>query len=480
MGVDSSTQSTKVEVRRIDDGALVASGRASHPPTSPPRSEQDPNAWWEALVEAMTQIPADLRAAVTGISIAAQQHGLVIADETLAPLRAAKLWNDTESAAQAAALVEARGAEWWANEVGLVPVASITVTKLMWLARHEPERLRAARRCGLPHDWLTARLTGRWTTDRGDASGSGWWSAKHGRRVPDSLAEVDVEPYAGWDNVLPEVLGPTEAAGELTKEAAAALGLRVSITVGPGTGDNMAAALGLGVRAGDVVISLGTSGTVYARASTATSDVTGVVAGFADATGQHLPLVCTLNATKVTDWVAALQGVTADELARRALEAPRGSNGAVCVPYFDGERTPDRPDATATIAGLRTSTTVADVARAAHEGVVCGLLDGLDALTAAGVRTDGRRLLIGGGARSAAFRQITADVSAAAIVVPSVDDAEAVALGAAVQAAATTSSTDLDVVSGRWSATHPSASVTPTAMDGSEVRDRFRQAAGVH
>ncbi len=448
-GVDSSTQSTKVELRDVDTGTLVATGRAPHPPTSPPTSEQHPDAWWTALREACAQLGAHRRD-VVALAVAGQQHGLVVLGADDEVLRPAKLWNDTTSAPQAAALVAALGARRWATACGSVPVASFTVTKLRWLRDHEPRTYAAARRVLLPHDWLTWRLTGEPVTDRGDASGTGWWSPRTGRYDPELLAAVDAE--RDLFGLLPRVLAPGDVAGTLSADAADELGLPVGIPVGPGTGDNMAAALGLGLRPGDVAISLGTSGTAFAASELPTADATGAVAGFADATGRFLPLVCTLNATRVTDTVAAWLGVdtaTVADLALAGLDRDAGRAGRpVFVPYFDGERTPDRPDATGLVTGLRTSTTREQLALAAHLGVVCGLLDGRDALTAAGVALEGRQFLIGGGARSPAYRRVVADLTGLPVLVPDAD--ETVATGACVQAAAVLTGAGFDEVADAW------------------------------
>ncbi|MEZ5243716.1 MAG: xylulokinase [Acidimicrobiales bacterium] len=429
-GVDSSTQSKKVELRDIDTGVVVASGRAAHPSTEPPCSEQDPRAWWGALVEAFAAT-GDARRDVVALSGAAQQHGLVVLGRDGEPLRAAKLWNDTESAPQADRLVEAIGADAWATACGSVPVAAFTITKLAWLVETHPDLAPGIDRVMLPHDYLTLRLTGEAVTDRGDASGGGWFDRETGEYRADLLGLVGGRD--DWVSILPTVLGPDEVAGVLTATAADALGLRPGITVGPGTGDNMAAALGLRLRPGDVAMSLGTSGTVYAVSPASTSDPSGTVAGFCDAAGGYLPLVCTLNATKVTDTVARWLGHSRDEFAGLALRSPSGANGVSLTPYFDGERTPNRPDATGTFEGLRNTTVAADLARAAHEGVVRGLLHGLDALTAAGADTSGTLHLIGGGAKSPAYRTVAADLLGAVIRVPA--DDETVAAGACVQAA---------------------------------------------
>lgn len=412
MGVDSSTQAAKVEVRDADSGALVGEGRAPHPPAQPPRAEQDPRSWWEAL--AVARARATRAGEVVALSVAGQQHGLVVLDRSDRVIRPAKLWNDTESAADAAWLLERLpgGSAAWAAACGSVPVASFTITKLSWLHRSEPESYRQVARVLLPHDRLAWRLTGDRVTDRGDASGTGYWSPAEGRYRVDLLALVDAAK--DWAPCLPEVAPPDAATG---------------------TGDNMAAALGVGLRPGDVAISIGTSGTVDAVSETPTADPTGAVAGFADATGRFLPLVCTLNAARVTDATARLLGVDHERLDALALAAPAGAGGLVLVPYLDGERTPNRPGATGTIVGLRSDVSREQLARAAVEGVVCGLLEGLDALRGAGVACDdGRLFLVGGGARSAAYRKVLASLAQRPVIVPAA--AELVALGACVQAAA--------------------------------------------
>jgi xylulokinase len=468
VGVDSSTQSTKVEARDVETGRVVATGTAKHPPTSPPVSEQDPRAWWDALVEAMAQL-GDCRRDVVAISVAGQQHGLVLLDADGFPVRPAKLWNDTTSAPQAERLVIELGAGQWAELTCSVPVASFTITKLAWVAEHEPEVFARAVRVMLPHDYLTWRLCGAHVTDRGDASGTGWFDPVSGDVHRHLLDLASGAPFAGE---LPRVLGPNEPAGEVTGGARAALGLPSGVRVAAGSGDNMGAALGLGLRSGDVAISLGTSGTVFAVSETPTRDESGAVAGFASASGSFLPLVCTLNATKVTDTVARWLGVDAAGGADLALAAAGDPGGVTLVPYFDGERTPNLPDATGTFNGLTNATTREQLALAAHDGVLCGLLDGLDALRAVGATVDGRIFLIGGGSRSPAYRQRCADLTQAAVVVPETD--ETVAAGAAVQAAAAATGAPLHEITVRWSL--GAGSTVEPLHDAADVRIRYAAA----
>jgi xylulokinase len=431
-GIDSSTQSCKVVIREASGGALVREGRAAHPPGT----EVDPAAWWQALTSALAG--AGGLDGVAAVSVAGQQHGMVCLDEQGGVVRPALLWNDTRSAAAAAELVSelgegdpARGAAGWAEAVGSVPVASFTVTKLRWLAEHEPAAMARTAAVCLPHDWLTWRLAGggldRVCTDRSDASGTGYWSAAAGAYRPDLLRRA-----CGREPAVPLVLGPAEPAGE-----AAAAGMpspgAAAPRLGAGAGDNAAAALGLGATVGDVAVSVGTSGTVFAVSGTPTADATGIIAGFADATGRFLPLVCTLNAARVLEAAAAILGTSLEGLSERALSARPGADGLTMLPYLEGERTPNRPDATASLHGLTGSNARPEnLARAAVEGMLCGLADGLDAIRAAGIGVQ-RILLIGGGARSEAVRRIAPTVFGVPVEVPGA--AEYVADGAARQAA---------------------------------------------
>jgi len=425
-GVDSSTQSCKVVIRDAETGALVRSGRASHPDGT----EVDPQHWWGALQSAIAA--AGGLDDVAAVSIAGQQHGMVVLDAEGRVIRPALLWNDTRSAQAARDLIDEVGAEAYAERTGVVPVASFTATKLRWLRDAEPANAERVAAVALPHDWLTWRLRGygpidaadaplgpvltQLVTDRSDASGTAYWGAGgYDRELLDSAL--------GHHAILPRVLGPADAAGSTPAGA----------LVGPGAGDNAAAALGLDAAPGDVVVSIGTSGTVFAVTETPVRDASGTVAGFADATGNFLPLIATLNAARVLDATAGLLGVDHEQLGRLALEAQPGASGAVLVPYFEGERTPNLPDATASFSGLTlANTTRPSIARAAVEGLLCGLADGLDAVRGQGVTAE-RVLLIGGAAQNPAVRAIAAQVFDVPVVVP--EPGEYVADGAARQAA---------------------------------------------
>jgi xylulokinase len=438
-GVDCSTQGTKVVVVDADTGETLGFGRAEHSVEgSEGVRETHPDVWWQALLTALSQ--THLAGEVAAISVAGQQHGLVCLDETGKPLRPSMLWNDTRAASDAAALVDAFGGEThWAARIGVVPVASFTASKWAWLRRREPEIAARTAAIRLPHDFLTERLSGQGVTDRGDASGTAWWSSETESYSPEVLALPLLGLNAG---MLPRVLGPTEQAGVVTSATAAASGLRAGTIVGPGTGDNMGAALGLGLRSGVPVLSLGTSGTVFLVSETRTADPSGDVAGFADATGRFLPLACTLNCTLAVDRMASWLSLDRDDVVP--------SSGAVVLPYFDGERTPNLPDAAAAVFGLRHTTDPRSILMAAYEGAIVGLLDALEAIDASssGVDPEAPLMLVGGGARGATWQRVAQRLSGRPITVPAAQ--EVVALGAAVQAAAVLRHEDPRDVAARW------------------------------
>ena len=415
-GVDSSTQSTKVLLCEAEDGTIVDQASAPHPGGT----ECPPQAWREALAQAGDGLL--LRAAAVGV--AGQQHGMVVLDEDAEVIRPALLWNDLRSAGAAAELVKERGPRWWAERTGSVPNASFTVTKLRWLAEHEPDHAARVYRVMLPHDYLTWGLLAgppmakEPVTDRGDASGTGYFSPADGAWLPEAAADA-----LGHQVALPRVARPAEAVGETAWSA----------VVSAGTGDNMAAALGLGLEPGEIAVSVGTSGTAYAVTTVPSADPSGAIAGFADATGRFLPLVCTINAGLVLDSVAAMLGTNSAGLSVRALAASPGAGGITLLPYFDGERTPVRPGATGVLQGLTTrNATAENLARAAVEAVLASLADVAGLLHHDGTKPE-RVLLIGGGARSEAVRAAAPGIFGVPVDVP--EPEEYVALGAARQAA---------------------------------------------
>ncbi len=449
-GVDSSTQSCTVELRDADTGALLGSGRAPHPRTTPPRSEQDAESWWDAL---RTAFAAALRDAgvdggdVAAVSVAAQCHGLVMVDAGGHPLRPVKLWNDTTSAPQSDRLIAELGIPGWTRAVGSVPLAAFTITKLAWVQENEPQLLDRLARVMVPHDYLTWRLSGRHVTDRSDASGTGFY-ASHENRWRTDLLDRFVTDRVNWSAVVPTVLGPDEAAGTISPGAAAELGLGPNVLIGPGAGDQHAGAAGLGMRDGEVAYSLGTSGVVLTPTPDPVFDDSGDVNGVSNVTGGYLPLVCTLNATKVTDTVARLLGVGLEELAALALAAPDRDGRPVLSAYFDGERSPNRPGGVGILGGLSNETSREELAAAAFEGVLFGLVRGHEQIRAAGAGADGAVLVMGGGAKSPAYRQLLADILGVEVVIR--DAPEATSRGAAIQAAAVLAGASVASVRDAW------------------------------
>ena len=435
-GVDSSTQSCKVVVWDPAEGRVVREGRAPHPEGT----EVDPEAWWQAFLAAAEAAGGfkDVRA-------------LSVLDERGRVIRPALLWNDTRSASAARELIAEReagrrdaenadgasGAAWWANATGSVPVASLTVTKLRWLADNEPEAARRVAAVCLPHDYLTWRIAGGFdrvgleglATDRSDASGTGYVDRSGRTYRRDIVAQALRCDAARAERItLPRIVGPHEAVGR--GDEARGWG---EITLGPGAGDNAAAALGVGLRPGSALLSLGTSGVVAALSERPVSDPSGLVTGFSDASGRWLPLACTLNASRIIDAMMRVTGLGYEEFDEAALSVP-DAGGLRLIPYFEGERTPNLPEATASLEGMTLSNCDrAHVARATIEGLLALMRGALDAVRAQGVAVE-RVLLVGGGARSSAVRALASEALGATVEVP--HPGEYVALGAAMQAAA--------------------------------------------
>jgi xylulokinase len=423
-GVDSSTQSCKVVIRDGVTGELVREGRATHPDGT----EVNPEHWVNALDTAIAAA-GGLRD-VAAISIGGQQHGMVALDSYGKVVRDALLWNDTRSADAATALNKELGGDAeTAKQVGSVLVASFTATKLRWLADTEKDNAAKVAGVALPHDWLSWQIQhtkgdaldfGKLFTDRSEASGTGYFDPTTSQYRRDILAKVlrtDREIH------LPKVISPAQFGGTMPS----------GIPIAPGAGDNAAAAIGIQAQAGDVVVSLGTSGTAFAVSDTPTHDASGQVAGFADATGRFLPLVCTLNAARILDAATRILGKTHDEVGALALSAKPGANGLSLLPYFEGERTPNRPNATGVFSGMNlNNSNASDIARAMVEGMLCGLVDAVDALEKLGVNVK-RIILIGGAAKNPAVSQIAAALFGREVLVPPAG--EYVANGAARQAA---------------------------------------------
>jgi xylulokinase len=423
-GVDSSTQSCKVVIRDANTGELLREGRAPHPDGT----EVAPKHWVSALDNAIKD--AGGISDISAISIAGQQHGMVALDSSGAVIRDALLWNDTRSADAAEELnIEIGGSVGMANKVGSRLVASFTASKLRWLADHEPNNSKRVAGVALPHDWLSwqlqfnegeARDFQKLFTDRSEASGTGYFdptTSTYRREILATALRRDTDIY------LPKIIAPASFGGMTPS----------GIQIAPGAGDNAAAALGIQAEAGDVVVSLGTSGTAFAVSDTATHDPSGEVAGFADATGRYLPLVCTLNAARILDAATKILGKSHSEVSDLALSAAAGANGLTLLPYFEGERTPNRPNATGVFSGMNlNNSNPSDIARAMVEGMLCAMVDAVAALEKLGVDVK-RIILIGGAAKNPAVSQIAAALFGREVLLP--PPGEYVANGAARQAA---------------------------------------------
>ncbi|MFP7706568.1 xylulokinase [Trueperella sp. LYQ141] len=504
LGVDASTQSVTVEARRSEDFTVVGSARIPLARAVPPCSEQDPHSWWAALSQCLSRLRADGidTRAISAIAVGGQCHGLVALDSHEEVIRPAKLWNDTTGAPYIQQLVREYGSDYWANICGSVPTAAFTVAKLAYLAAHEPDTCHRLARILLPHDYLNFRLSGEFFTDRSEASGTGYFDSRAneyrreviaqclraGLRInleredvrtclpPDEnhLASHNTEEIADqWAKqiaervTLPEIRSVENISVTVSDDAAAELGLSRGVRLAPGGGDQHLAAAGIGLTPGDLCFSLGTSGVVFTISDTPIIDPSGMIDGVASVTGTWQPLVCTLNCTLITDHIAQLFGVDVDELGQYALAADISAPRPVMAAYFGGERSPQYPNARGLLAGISSDTGRAELACSAFEGVIFGLLRGVRNMNNHGIATDGRVLAVGGGARSAAYRQLLADHLQRTVA--SVDVPEATARGAALQAMAVLHGTSMTQMCRQYAPeektrTHPRALPWPEAF----------------
>lgn len=427
-GIDSSTQSCKVEIRNLETGDLVREGRALHPSGT----IIDPNAWWDAMLVAVDR--AGGFDDVAAISVSGQQHTPIFIDERGNNACDSPLWNDTGSYPQVAALNSELGFEEWVRRTGLPITLSDTVSKVRWLRDVDPESARRTAAVAVVHDWLTWRLMGngpgcpnfdQLITDRSEASGTGYWSGETGEYCMDLF-----EHAFGKTAMLPRILPPMGLAGATGKRIP---GIPCGLAVGVGSGDNAAAALALQLQVGDAVMSLGTSGVVYGRSKQPVHDYSRVVCSYADATGDHLPLAATLNAARDLDAAIAMLGCSYEELSDLALASPAGAEGLTLLPYFEGERTPDLPEARASLHGASLNNfTRQNFARASIEGMLASQVVMVEATRGCGVPIN-RLLLIGGAAKSPAVRTVLSQIIDMPLLVP--EPGEYVTKGAAMQAA---------------------------------------------
>jgi xylulokinase len=434
LGIDCGTQGTKAIL--VDrQGNRLGAGYAAHALTERDTGarEQEPT-WWiaaaqAAMADALGTVPAS---EVLAIGVSGQQHGLVVLDETMQIIRPAKLWSDTETSPQNEALIQRFGGrEQFLERFGILPLTGYTASKLLWLAENEPENFTRIRHILLPHEYLNFWLTGKLRAEFGDASGTAYFDVRSRTWAREVLDAID-----GGRNILfpalPELIPFDKAVGHVRPEIQKEFGFAPGCLVSSGGGDNMMGAIGTGnVSEGIVTLSLGTSSTVYGFRDGPANDPTGRVAPFCSSSGGWLPLVCTMNATNVVTATIKLLGKAVADIDSAMEATAPGAGGLVFIPFLNGERTPDLPQATGTLLGLTsTNFTGEHLIRSAVEGVSFGILNGLRLIHGDGPLE--RIRLIGGGARSAAWRQMLADATGAIIEVPT--EEEAGCLGAAIQA----------------------------------------------
>ena len=433
LGIDCGTQGTKALL--VDaDGVVHGRGYARHALIERANGarEQEPQWWVEALQKSVVEATGDHGAEVVALSVSGQQHGLVVLDEARQVIRPAKLWNDTETAAQNAELIERLGGPDAVMErFGILPLTGYTVSKLLWMKEEEPANFARIRHILLPHEYLNYWLTGELFAEFGDASGTAFFDSRTRTWIKDVLDAID----GGTGQLaaaLPPLLKPEQTVGTIRAEIASGLGLSPRCVVASGGGDNMMGAIGTGnVREGVVTLSLGTSSTVYSFLDQPLATTSGSVAPFCSSSGGWLPLVCTMNATNVVTQTLHLLGLGLTDIESVLAATTPGADGVVFLPFLNGERTPDLPNARGSIFGLSANNfSPANLLRSAIEGVTFGILNGLQLILRGAPAS--KILVIGGGARSREWRQMIADITGAEIQVPS--EEEAGCLGAAIQA----------------------------------------------
>jgi xylulokinase len=432
-GIDAGTQSVKVVIYDDETRRVAASANAPLELTSGDDGtrEQHPDAWVKAVNDCFNDIDIALRRNVKAIAVSGQQHGLVALDadgEVLAP---AKLWCDTSSAAECVEITDAVGGSKRCIElVGNPILAGYTASKLPWTRKHRPEAYRQLAKILLPHDYLNFWLTGEAFCEYGDASGTGWFDVRRRQWSPALMHAID--PHRNLMACLPPLV-PTESTFLIKEERSKELGLPHDVLVAVGGGDNMMAAIGTGcVVPGRLAMSLGTSGTLFAYSDTPMVDPAGGWAAFCSSTGGWLPLICTMNCTVATETIARLFGFSTQAGDAHIHATAPGAGGLTLLPFLNGERTPDLPHGKGVLTGWGPhNASAAHFYRAAMEGATFTLKYGYDAFLSAGMKFD-HIVLTGGGAASAAWRQMVADVFGLPVEVPR--EAEGAAFGAALQA----------------------------------------------
>jgi len=436
LGIDLGTQSVKVVFYDFEtrESVAVETAPLDLDQTDDGVAEQQAHWWVHALKQALQQVGKAVRKSALAIGVSGQQHGFVPIDGSGEVLAAVKLWCDTSTAAECDAIMDAfGGVDACIAEVGNAVLPGYTASKIRWFRDAHPGRYAQMDCILLPHDYLNFYLTGERRMEAGDASGTGFMDIRKREWSNKMLRAID--PDRDLRDCLPDVSIGNQAVGTLLPHIADELGLPPGIPISIGGGDNMMGAIGTGnVTPGVVTVSLGTSGTVYAFANEPIIDAKGNIAAFCSSTGGWLPLLCTMNCTVSTELMRNLVGVDIANFEAQVETAPRGSNGVMTVPFFNGERTPNLPNARGVILGLDgRNTTQPNLFRSAIEGATFALRFGFDEMKALGVSAN-EIILTGGGTNSNTWRQVVADVFDAPVTV--LKNNEGAAFGAALQALA--------------------------------------------
>ncbi|MBC3268912.1 xylulokinase [Pseudomonas sp. SWRI81] len=445
LGIDCGTQGTKAIILDAVSGQVLGQGAAPHTMISGAngRREQDVQQWLDAFTIATRQALQSANVdgqSILGIGVSGQQHGLVLLDDQGQVLRPAKLWCDTETSAENDRLLQHLGGEKGSLErLGVAIAPGYTVSKLLWTKEQHPEVFARIARILLPHDYLNFWLTGRCCSEYGDASGTGYFNVR--TRQWDLQLLRDIDASGRLQAALPELIDAHEAVGTLLPSVAEHLGINPDAVVASGGGDNMMGAIGTAnIRPGAITMSLGSSGTVYAYGDVPSVSPDASVATFCSSSGGWLPLICTMNLTNATGAIRELFNLDLPQFNQLVAQSPIGADGVSLLPFFNGERVPALPHATGSLHGLTLDNlTQANLCRAAVEGTTFGLRYGLDLLRQNGLQSQ-RICLIGGGSKSAVWRQIVADIMNTSVICT--EQSEAAALGAAIQAAWCQSWTD--------------------------------------
>ena len=434
IGIDNGTQSTKVIFFDYENKLIAASASAPHDLISRKDGtcEQKAEWWIAALEKCFSSIDPEIRRTAIAVGVSGQQHGFVPLDGEGNVIYNVKLWCDTSTADECSEIEDNFGnGEDLLVRTGNRILPGYTASKILWLKKNHANLYKRMEHILLPHDYINYYLTGKYSMEYGDASGTGFLNIKKKEWDQDVIKALDSE--RDLLKCLPSLVEPFSPAGRVTKDASLKLGIPEGIIVSSGGGDNMMGALGTGAtRNGVITMSLGTSGTIYGYSDKPVIDPKGNLAAFCSSSGGYLPLLCTMNCTVATEQLRSLFGYSVAEFDKIAAKAPAGSEGIVTLPFFNGERTPNLPNGRGCIVGMDMGNTKKEnIFRSSLESAIFGMRLGLDSFKELGFEIKEIRL-IGGGSNSELWRQIASDILDLPVLVPK--EKEAAALGAAIQA----------------------------------------------